>query len=83
MFRFLCCCGLVIVGADPSLKRLVVRARPYARVYPDVHLSYVQPADLVRILRIRHTYGRHNSAPAILNEIRDHRAFASQNEELV
>lgn len=81
MFRFLCCCGLVIVGADP-LKRLVVRAR--TRVCIRACTSCVcNPADLVRILHIWHTYGRRNSAPAILNEIRDHRAFASRNEELV
>jgi len=53
---------------------LVLRARPYMRVYPGVYLSYVQPADLVRILRIPHIYERRrNSTPAILNEIRDHR----------
>ena len=84
MFRFLCCCGLVIVEPTLSLKRLVVRARSYTRVYPSVHLSYVQcsPRISYNILHIQHIYKRQRSN-AILNEIRDHRAFALRNEELV
>jgi len=86
IFRFLCCCGLVIVEPPLFLKRLVVRARSYLRVYPSMHLSYVQccPRISYSTLYIQHIYKRHRSnAPAILNEIRDHRAFALRNEELV
>lgn len=105
MFRFLCCRGLVIVGG-PSLKRLVVRARPCTRVYPgeciDVSLYARPPRNPRTAVRtcidthththmrartyaptLRDTAARRNSALAILNEIRDHRASASRNEELV
>lgn len=48
MFRFLCCCG--VRYRRPSRRLVSPKGIGRARSYPGVHLSYVQPADLVRVL---------------------------------
>lgn len=75
------------LSSDRAVSKAIGRARSPVRVRVFGRAPLVCEARGTRTYSYYTAYiwtaARRNSAPAILNEIRDHRAFASRNEELV